>query len=237
MSAASTDLAGWVADTILSETEQKKRTNILRHWIKVAERCAQLHNYNTLMAIMCALNSSTIARLKRTWDGLARAQRASIDNLRSITDHQRNYAVYRAKVKETVAPCLPFLGLYLTDLTFIDEGNPNNRPSKSSDRQLINFDKHMKTARVVNELQRLQVPYKLQPVPELIDWITNSCLRMRTASSDLSTALWRQSLVIEPKLPTTMKRESSFASSADSEAKSESKFSKINFLANWSINS
>ena len=232
MSAASTDLAGWVADTILSETEQKKRTDVLRHWIKIAERCLQLRNYNTLMAIMCALNSSTIARLKRTWDGIGKAQKGTLEHLRAVTDYQRNYAVYRSRIRESPAPCLPFLGLYLTDLTFIDEGNPNHRLSKSSDRRLINFDKYLKTSKVVTDLQRFQVAYKLKPVPELMEWLSASCLRMRSSSKDLSTALYRRSLILEPKTCAPMKREPSIASSVESDNKSESKSGMLSFLTN-----
>lgn len=230
MSAASTDLAGWVAESILWETEQKRRTSVLKHWIKIGERCAQLQNFNTLMAIMCALNSSTIARLKRTWDGLNKAQKVLLDYLRHITDHQRNYAVYRSNIRQASVPCLPFLGLYLTDLVFVDEGNPNCRPSKTSGRILINFDKHQKTTKVVSDLQRFQIPYKLQEVPELSAWITSSCLRMRKSAADLSGNLWRRSLIIEPKLPTTMRREPSVAS-AESDHSWSNK--KLNFLMNW----
>lgn len=230
MSAASTDIAGWVADSILSETEQKKRTQVLKHWIKVGERCAQINNFNSLMAIMCALNSSTISRLKRTWDGLTRSQRTSLDHLRSITDHQRNYAVYRSKVRQSNLPCLPFLGLYLTDLVFIDEGNPSHRPSKNTTRSLINFDKHSKTAKIITEFQHTQMPYKFQEVPELSAWILSSCLRMRKSATDLSGNLWRKSLVIEPKLPVTMKREPSTTSSVDSESWSNR---KLSFLSSW----
>lgn len=231
MSAASTDLASWVADSILWETEQRRRTSVLKHWIKIGERCAQLRNYNTLMAIMCALNSSTIARLKRTWDGLNRVQKSALEQLRLITDHQRNYAVYRSNIRQASTPCLPFLGLYLTDLVFVDEGNPSYRPSRSSGRMLINFDKHQKSARIISELQRFQVPYKLQEVPELSAWITASCLRMRKSAADLSGNLWRRSLIIEPKLPTAMKREPSIAS--DNSENSLWSNKKLNFLTNW----
>lgn len=189
-----------------------------------------MHNYNTLMAIMCALNSSTIARLRRTWDGLSKGQKIALEQLRSVTDHQRNYAVYRAKIKTAQLPCLPFLGLFLTDLVFVDEGNPNHRSSKSSGKSLINFDKHMKTAKIVSDLQRFQMTYKYNEIPEMSAWIRASCLRMRESATDLSGNLWRRSLVLEPKLPVTMRREPSVASSSESELWSSK---KLGFFSNW----
>jgi hypothetical protein len=233
MSAASTDLAGWVADSILAETEQKRRTLVLKQWLKVAERCAQLNNYNTLMAIMSALNSSTIDRLKRTWDGLNRNQRSLLDHLRSVTDHQRNYLVYRARLKQIRTPCLPFLGLYLTDLVFVDEGNPSTRPSKVTERPLINFDKHAKSAKIVFELQKFQVPYRLAPVPELQTYITACLARIRAGTTDH----WRRSLILEPRpQAAAMRRESSAASASETDVGSNSgsiRSLKPRLFASW----
>lgn len=65
------------------------------------------------MAVLCALNSSTISRLKKTWEGLSSKYKVLLDVLRKATEHSRNYAEYRAKIRNAVPPCLPFLGLFL----------------------------------------------------------------------------------------------------------------------------
>jgi hypothetical protein len=102
-----------------------------------------LQNYNTLMAILAALNSSTIARLKKTWDGLSNKHKATLETLRKTTEHSRNYAQYRATIRAAVAPCLPFLGLTLTDLTFCQDGNSAERASPlDNSLRLINFDRY-----------------------------------------------------------------------------------------------
>lgn len=102
-----------------------------------------LQNYNTLMAILAALNSSTIARLKKTWDGLSNKHKATFETLRKTTEHSRNYAQYRATIRAVVAPCLPFLGLTLTDLTFCQDGNAAERASPlDNSLRLINFDRY-----------------------------------------------------------------------------------------------
>ena len=95
------------------------------------------------MAVLAALNSSTVTRLKRTWDGLSNKHRQSLEGLRKVTEHTRNYAEYRARLRAAAPPCLPFLGLYLTDLTFCSEGNPTHRPSPlDPSMRLINFDRY-----------------------------------------------------------------------------------------------
>lgn len=149
MAALSTDITGWVAESILSQNDIKKRTAVMKQWIKIGNKCLELNNYNTLMAIVSGLNSSTISRLKKTWNTLSTKSKNIFDNLRSITDCSRNYAIYRSRLKENLPPCLPFLGLILTDITFIEEGNPSYRSFRNSSSithsiQLINYDKYIK---------------------------------------------------------------------------------------------
>lgn len=120
------------------------------------------------MAILAALNSSTIARLRKTWDGLSTKYKAILEVLRKATECSRNYADYRATIRSAVAPCLPFLGLYLTDITFCYDGNPSHRTSPlDPNLRLINFDRYQRIAKIVGDLQRFQQPYNLVEVPEI----------------------------------------------------------------------
>lgn len=107
------------------------------------QRLLELQNYNGLMAVMSALNSSTITRLKRTWDALGGKSKATYGTLNKAVSHDRNYAAYRAALRKAQAPCLPFLGVYLTDVTFCHEGNPATRTSPlDPNLKLINFDRY-----------------------------------------------------------------------------------------------
>ncbi|KAI5477802.1 ras GEF [Pseudohyphozyma bogoriensis] len=198
MSTLSTRLTGWIAETILNEQDAKKRTTLVKYFIKLCDRCLTLNNYNTLLAILCALNSSTISRLKKTWEGLPSKYRVILETLRKATEHSRNYAEYRQRIRNAVPPCLPFLGLFLTDLTFSFEGNPAERPSPvEPSLRLINFDRYQKMSRIVADLQRFQVPYNLNEVPEIQDYL-NRALDTLQHGGDV-TSLYRQSLMLEPR--------------------------------------
>ncbi|KAI1970276.1 Ras guanine nucleotide exchange factor bud5 [Ophidiomyces ophidiicola] len=209
MSTLSTDLANLVADTVLQLEEPKKRAAVIKQWVKIATKCLELNNYDSLMAIICSLNSSTIARLKRTWELLSQKTKNTLETLREIVDVSRNYAVLRHRIQNHVPPCLPFVGTYLTDLTFVDHGNQDTRtlavPGGAS-IEVINFDKHMKTARIISELQRFQIPYRLTEVPELQTWIQDQLVRVRSAAGEKGVRdYYRRSLILEPRERSTQR--------------------------------
>ena len=203
MSTLSTDLANLVADTILHLDDAKKRAVIIKQWVKIAMKCLELNNYDSLMAIICSLNSSMVMRLKKTWDLVSAKTKARLDELKAITDVGRNYAVLRQRLHNHVAPCLPFVGIYLTDLTFIDVGNGTTRqlPGESGRDgvSVINFDKHMKTAKIIGQLQSFQVPYRLAAIPEMQDWMEMQIQRVRTSDQANVQSYYRRSLLLEPR--------------------------------------
>ena len=52
----------------------------------------------------------------------------------------------------------------MTDLTFIEDGNPDFRQQRE---KFINFDKYTKIAKTIKDLQRFQVPFSLFEVVEI----------------------------------------------------------------------
>jgi hypothetical protein len=201
MSTLSTDLANLVADTILQLEETKKRAVIIKQWVKVAMKCLELNNYDSLMAIICSLNSSMVTRLKKTWELVSQKTKTRLEDLCAIVDVGKNYAVLRERLKNHVAPCIPFVGLYLTDLTFVTEGNPESRelPGYEPKRSVVNFDRYMKTAKVIGQLQRFQVPYRLAAVPEMQEWMEGQIQRVRESDGANVQNYYRRSLLLEPR--------------------------------------
>ncbi|OZJ01532.1 hypothetical protein BZG36_05501 [Bifiguratus adelaidae] len=185
-------LTAWVSDSILSQSDIRKRVVILKHWIHVAERCRTLHNFNSCMAILAAFDSSSIGRLRRTWDLVGSKYMQSYQSLRKLMGANRNFTEYRDIIHSVNPPCIPFLGIYLQDFTFIEDGNKDMLKASSN---LINFAKRAKVAEVIREIQRYQnVPYLLVPIPEVQAFIANHLTHSRD-----ETALYNLSLELEPK--------------------------------------
>lgn len=209
MSTISTDLANLVVDCILQMEDTAKRAKLIKHWVKVANKCLELNNYDSLMAIICSLNSATITRLKRTWEMVSVKTKSTLENLKCIVEVSRNYAILRQRLQNHVPPCLPFVGMYLTDLTFVDNGNHDTRQlvgeGSEESTSVINFDKHMKTARIISELQRFQIPYRLTEIPELQTWMQDQLVRVRSTDPSSFQAYYGRSLYLEPRESSSVK--------------------------------
>ncbi|CAG8532246.1 22895_t:CDS:10, partial [Racocetra persica] len=183
----SNQITGWVAESILNQKEIKKRCAFIKHFVAVADRCKQLNNFNSLTAIISGLNSAPIHRLKRTWEMVNARTIQTLDNLNRIMNSTKNFFDYREMLHSVNPPCVPFLGVYLTDLTFIEDGNPD---ILKKNQQLINFSKRMKTADVIREIQQYQsVPYNLTPVQEILIFIQSHLQDSRDVSDLYSTSL------------------------------------------------
>lgn len=117
-------LSSFVSDSLLvTEMPAKTRQKLLKHWVKIAEKCHELHNYNSLMTVVSALQSVNIKRLRKTWEGLPQRHAIMFQKLKTLMSIEKNYSNYRAELRGSPIPCVPYLGLYLTDLTFNSEGN------------------------------------------------------------------------------------------------------------------
>ncbi|KAK2604562.1 hypothetical protein N8I77_007480 [Diaporthe amygdali] len=187
----SNQMTNWVAEMILAQSDVKKRVVVIKHFVSVADKCRQLNNFSTITSIISALGTAPIARLKRTWDQVPQKSQAVLEALRKLMLSTKNFAEYRESLHMANPPCIPFFGVYLTDLTFIEDGIP----SIIKKTTLINFAKRAKTADVIRDIQQYQnVPYSLQGVTELQDYILSNM----QAAGDVHE-MYDKSLLIEPR--------------------------------------
>ncbi|KAK8046427.1 RasGEF domain-containing protein [Apiospora saccharicola] len=187
----SNQMTNWVAEMILAQMDVKKRVVVIKHFVSVADKCRGLNNFSTLTSIISALGTAPIARLKRTWDLVPARINAVLETMRKLMASTKNFGEYRETLHAANPPCIPFFGVYLTDLTFIEDGIP----SIIKKTNLINFSKRAKTAEVIRDIQQYQnAPYSLQPVPELQDYILSNM----QAAGDVHE-MYDKSLVVEPR--------------------------------------
>mmetsp|Transcript_9301 Transcript_9301/g.23316 ORF Transcript_9301/g.23316 Transcript_9301/m.23316 type:complete len:480 (-) Transcript_9301:83-1522(-) len=148
----------WVATEIVFQKEQKARTAILKKFINLAEKCLELNNFNTVMEILGGMNNVAVQRLKRTWAALSDRAKSTLDDLNDLMDTKQNYKNYRDALELCKVPVVPYLGITLRDLTFIEEGNDD-----LVDFKYVNHEKLALLGHVVMDVNALQeAGYKLK---------------------------------------------------------------------------
>ena len=118
------ELVEMVVTEIVSCSDLKQRGKKLTFFIQAAHHCRLLNNFHSMMGILVALNNASVSRLANTWNEVAAKERERFEELDSLMSMLQNYKAYREEYSITPTPKIPFFGVLISDLTFIEEGNP-----------------------------------------------------------------------------------------------------------------
>ncbi|XP_041855623.1 ras-specific guanine nucleotide-releasing factor 2 isoform X3 [Melanotaenia boesemani] len=185
------DMSNLVASQIMSHTDVGSRASSIEKWVAVADICRCLNNYNGVLEITSALNRSAIFRLKKTWAKVSKQTKALMDKLQKTVSSEGRFKNLRETLKNCNPPCVPYLGMYLTDLAFIEEGTPN-----FTEEGLVNFSKMRMISHIIREIRQFQqTPYRIEHQVKVTQYLLDKTLTM-----DEDT-LYDLSLKIEPRLP------------------------------------
>ncbi|XP_005389541.1 PREDICTED: ral guanine nucleotide dissociation stimulator-like 2 [Chinchilla lanigera] len=162
-----------------------QRARLLEKWIRVAEECRLLRNFSSVYAVVSALQSSPIHRLRVAWGEAARDSLRVFSSLCQIFSEEDNYSQSRELLlqegnlepnsKKAPKPgsrgggVVPYLGTFLKDLVMLDAASKDEL-----ENGYINFDKRRKEFAVLSELRRLQNEcrgYDLRPDPDIQQWL------------------------------------------------------------------
>ncbi|XP_016120465.1 ras-specific guanine nucleotide-releasing factor 2-like [Sinocyclocheilus grahami] len=157
------DMSNLVASQIMSHTDVGSRASSIEKWVAVADICRCLNNYNGVLEITSALNRSAIYRLKKTWAKVCKQTKVLMDKLQKTVSSEGRFKNLRETLKNCNPPCVPYLGMYLTDLAFIEEGTPN-----FTEEGLVNFSKMRMISHIIREIRQFQqTPYRIEHQPKV----------------------------------------------------------------------
>ncbi|XP_015427862.1 PREDICTED: LOW QUALITY PROTEIN: ral guanine nucleotide dissociation stimulator [Myotis davidii] len=189
----------------------RARARVVEHWIEVARECRVLKNFSSLYAILSALQSNSIHRLKKTWEEVSRDSVRAFQKLSEIFSDENNYSLSREllvkegtskfatlemnpkraqkRPKETgvIQGTIPYLGTFLTDLVMLDTAMKDYLYGR-----LINFEKRRKEFEVIAQIKLLQSAcnnYSIEPEEQFGAWFQATARLSEAESYSLSCEL------------------------------------------------
>ncbi|XP_045419617.1 ral guanine nucleotide dissociation stimulator isoform X2 [Lemur catta] len=207
------NVANCVITTCLGDRSMKApdRARVVEHWIEVARECRVLKNFSSLHAVLSALQSNSIHRLKKTWEEVSRDSFRIFQKLSEIFSDDNNYSLSREllikegtskfatlemnpkraqkRPKETgaIQGTVPYLGTFLTDLVMLDTAMKDYLYGR-----LINFEKRRKEFEVIAQIKLLQSAcnnYSIAPEEHFRAWFRAMERLSETESYNLSCEL------------------------------------------------
>jgi len=180
-------ISSGICGLILSESKVANRRTVMWKLISVCQELQKLNNYNSLMAFFSAFNNSAISRLKWTIEKLPPSAKKFLSEIEELMSMEGSYKKYRYEIGRAIPPVIPYIGVFLSDLTFMEDGNPDNVGG------LINFFKRRIIATVVRSVEQMQkTGYQFAALPDVQKLLKN----MPTLDDE---QLYERSLQLEPR--------------------------------------
>lgn len=111
-------MVNWVESQIFLTKNLFERVALICKFIHISLSCFLLQNFSTLFQIVLGLTSYKIRKLRNTWKKVPFKDLKILEKLQEITSPSKNFSRLRVLMNciNPLKGCVPFLGLYLSDL-------------------------------------------------------------------------------------------------------------------------
>jgi hypothetical protein len=191
-------LSSVFATLIVQETRLRKRVVVCERLIELAVELRKLDNFLMVMSLVSTFaqvsaififvliftavcSKASINRLRFTLEKISDVHREKLRELQALMNPEKSFAQYRNAYNQSSvssAHCIPYLGVYLTDLVFIEEatlsrvGGDDSGSTKGSGVR-INVQKHVAVFNILDKLMVLKrkFPVPLEPIEFIQQWL------------------------------------------------------------------
>ncbi|VDD93518.1 unnamed protein product [Enterobius vermicularis] len=204
---------------VLPDCRPEFRAKIIAKWIDIARELRALKNFSSLKAVLSSLQSEPVHRLKGVWSLVSSRSVSQFRELTSIFDPDDDGEESRVRQildeegtakssplrrPQLIQNCrrtksdvnlaesqgtVPYLGSFLTDLSMIDQANPD-----LTEDGLINFEKRRKEFDIIAKIRLFQSASRAYNIP--MDVAFCSWFHFLPALDE--NQCFQRSLVIEP---------------------------------------
>ncbi|KAJ6244702.1 ras guanine nucleotide exchange factor a [Anaeramoeba flamelloides] len=156
------EYSNYVATLIVKPERVKIRAKMFSRFLKIGKHLLEMNNYDSLMATLVAFSHSAVKRLKSTMKEIPKSVYKNLIEFKSIFKREQGFKEYKQLLNSIDPPIVPYLGIFLTEITIISTSNPDKVDG------LINFYKRKLLYNVVWKLQQFQkTPFNFYPIHQI----------------------------------------------------------------------
>ena len=183
------NLGSFIQSKILDELDLKKRAKIYAFFIDVAVELKKLSELNLVFSCFSGLNSAAIHRLKFTKNLINSKKLKQFKEIEELQSTDRNYMNLRDFNNSIQGPNIPYLGIYLTDLIFIEDGNASYAPYTNWNKRKLKKNTIESMLKSQNEYYNLVIHEELQK------FILQEIIEKDFGDDEF----YKKSLIVEPR--------------------------------------
>ncbi|CAH0477387.1 unnamed protein product [Peronospora belbahrii] len=112
-------LSAYVINAVLAQSTPEERAEVISFYLKAADCCMSLRNYDTLASILYALQSTAVQRLRKTINCLSVDAKKMLNDMQLLSD--KGCREMNRLMRKFGNPCMPYIGLYLQGFAGLNE--------------------------------------------------------------------------------------------------------------------
>jgi len=163
-------VAAWVQSQVLEIRLSDKRAKKVEYFVSTAYQCLERGNFSSMRAIVLALHSKVVSRLKKTKLQVPNKVAQQLQEMANLIDDSYSYLNYHIALKARPKPVVPIIHVELRSIKRAFQDQSAIIEGKSG--KLINFQRYTKLHESILDVLHYQDPsYRLEPPAEQVGWV------------------------------------------------------------------